>query len=603
MKQRLSSAKYKHSTLNFQLSTVLLMVVLFASPLKAQVKIGDVVNPQSYSIVEIDTTQYKGGLRMPQLTTFQRDSIGGILKQATNQVAGKGLVIFNTDTKCLEFWNGSTWISLCSDILGSNTIQLTSAANTEIACSGSVITPITVTVANTITLTSDAGTDAQTIAVENAITDITYSTTGATGATFDGLPSGITGSWSNNAVTITGTPVAVGVFNYTVTLTGGCGASATGTITVSPALTTFTDVMYDFQTQQLEAYPSTGITSYRWQVSQTSNENDFVDISGAPDSNFYTIPAQFATNQPGANASAKTDSLFFRCILTAASGDVVTNGLNMLFIRTNTPGYGTDGNGVRYLTIQKGLNGVNTPATTGSIKIALLNLGASEGNDAGDWGDLYQWGRVKDGHEHVIWSKDAGHVNTIAPFNNGTTPDTISKDLLGTVTYTNYPTVSTDKNWGQIPAASSGYGEFIKSSEDWGAGSPVAQSRWGDGTNNRPASEITWTHPSNNPCPSGWRIPSIWNWWNIYGGTGNDTSLNSSSVSTVNNWYWRATSNNAVGGAIITNASGEKVFLPALGYRFYTDGTLVSTSGIIVAVCHLRRTASMPITCLLASLA
>jgi len=34
-------------------------------------------------------------------------------------------------------------------------------------------------------------------------------------------------------VTISGTPTASGTFNYTVTLTGGCGTTATGTITVN----------------------------------------------------------------------------------------------------------------------------------------------------------------------------------------------------------------------------------------------------------------------------------------------------------------------------------------------------------------------------------
>ncbi|MEK7227213.1 MAG: hypothetical protein AAB221_16225, partial [Bacteroidota bacterium] len=60
--------------------------------------------------------------------------------------------------------------------------------------------------ANTITLTSAAGTDAQTVCVNTAITNITYSTTGATGATFSGLPAGVTGSWAANVVTISGTP-------------------------------------------------------------------------------------------------------------------------------------------------------------------------------------------------------------------------------------------------------------------------------------------------------------------------------------------------------------------------------------------------------------
>ena len=73
------------------------------------------------------------------------------------------------------------------------------------------------------------------------LTNITYATTGATGASFSGLPSGITGNWASNVVTISGSPTASGVFNYTVTMTGGCPGgtnTASGTITVKPSPTT-----------------------------------------------------------------------------------------------------------------------------------------------------------------------------------------------------------------------------------------------------------------------------------------------------------------------------------------------------------------------------
>ncbi|WP_379855865.1 LamG-like jellyroll fold domain-containing protein [Flavobacterium xylosi] len=96
---------------------------------------------------------------------------------------------------------------------------------------------ITVTPNNTITRTSAVGTDAQTRCINTAITNITYSTTGATGATFIGLPTGVTGNWAANVVTISGSPsVSVASpYNYSVTLTGGCGnAIATGSITVNP---------------------------------------------------------------------------------------------------------------------------------------------------------------------------------------------------------------------------------------------------------------------------------------------------------------------------------------------------------------------------------
>jgi hypothetical protein len=94
---------------------------------------------------------------------------------------------------------------------------------------------ITVTPNNTVSLTSAAGTNAQTVCINTAITNITYATTGATGATVTGLPAGVTGTWLANVVTISGTPTASGPFTYTVTLTGGCGViTTTGTITVTP---------------------------------------------------------------------------------------------------------------------------------------------------------------------------------------------------------------------------------------------------------------------------------------------------------------------------------------------------------------------------------
>jgi hypothetical protein len=88
---------------------------------------------------------------------------------------------------------------------------------------------------NSIHLTSPGGTDAQSVCINTAITNITYATTGATGATVTGLPAGVTGSWLTNVDTISGTPIAEGPFTYTVTCTGGYGLiTATGTITVRP---------------------------------------------------------------------------------------------------------------------------------------------------------------------------------------------------------------------------------------------------------------------------------------------------------------------------------------------------------------------------------
>jgi hypothetical protein len=92
---------------------------------------------------------------------------------------------------------------------------------------------ITVKGANTILLSSAAGTDAQSICAKSALNPILYQTTGATGATFSGLPLGVKGAWANNVVTLSGNPYVAGFSNYTVTLTGGCKVvTAKGSIKV-----------------------------------------------------------------------------------------------------------------------------------------------------------------------------------------------------------------------------------------------------------------------------------------------------------------------------------------------------------------------------------
>ena len=98
---------------------------------------------------------------------------------------------------------------------------------------------ISVNSLSTISLSSAAGTDGQSICNNNAITHINYAIGGgATSAlvTSGALPPGVTGVYSAGVFTISGTPTAPGLFNYTVTATGPCNnVSMSGTITVNPS--------------------------------------------------------------------------------------------------------------------------------------------------------------------------------------------------------------------------------------------------------------------------------------------------------------------------------------------------------------------------------
>jgi len=98
-----------------RISIILLIATLFALPVKAQVKIGENTSPKSFSILEL--VSKNSGLRLPQLTTEERDNITLIwtAPNADQSIvkAARGLVIYNKTKDCLEFWNSSEWISLC----------------------------------------------------------------------------------------------------------------------------------------------------------------------------------------------------------------------------------------------------------------------------------------------------------------------------------------------------------------------------------------------------------------------------------------------------------------------------------------------------------
>lgn len=98
---------------------------------------------------------------------------------------------------------------------------------------------IDVTANATLSLSSAAGTDAQTVCMNSPITNITYSVGGSgTGGSVSGLPAGVTGTYSAGVITIEGAPSVSGTFNFTVSTTGPCVTpSGAGTIIVNAAPT------------------------------------------------------------------------------------------------------------------------------------------------------------------------------------------------------------------------------------------------------------------------------------------------------------------------------------------------------------------------------
>ncbi len=70
----------------------------------SQVSIGTDSAPKDYCVLEMKGI---GGLRLPNLTVEERNEL-----ESTLDADASGLVIYNKDENCFEFWNGNVWISL-----------------------------------------------------------------------------------------------------------------------------------------------------------------------------------------------------------------------------------------------------------------------------------------------------------------------------------------------------------------------------------------------------------------------------------------------------------------------------------------------------------
>jgi hypothetical protein len=87
------------------------------------------------------------------------------------------------------------------------------------------VTPVTPCTLNTATTAEEIPTLNLNTSYNGPSTIVIATTTGARGiGTATGLPTGMTATWVNGYIVISGTPMAAGTFNYTIPLTGGCGS-------------------------------------------------------------------------------------------------------------------------------------------------------------------------------------------------------------------------------------------------------------------------------------------------------------------------------------------------------------------------------------------
>ena len=249
---------------------------------------------------------------------------------------------------------------------------------TQVSLSGS----ITVNALPTITLTTAASTSTQTVCANSAIANITYTLGGsATGATLTGtLPAGVTGTYATGVFTITGTPTATGVFNFTITSLSPCtNVSLSGTISVNAAPTiTLTSLT---PTTSQTVCNNTAITNITYSIGGSGNGAAVTatlppGVTGAFNTGVFTISGTPNT----AGTFNYTVSTVSPCANVSLSGTITV--LPQPTITTSTPTTQTVCSNITISSMLYTLGGSATNATvTGTLPTGVTgSYDATTGN-------------------------------------------------------------------------------------------------------------------------------------------------------------------------------------------------------------------------------
>lgn len=120
-------------------------------------------NPDPSAILDASSTSK--GLLPPRMTSAQRDEISS---------PSEGLMIYNTDDKCLQFFQGLAWYSTCSGIIMPNPVlgsEFNNGFESNNSCTSNLISVTPCSLISGATINDDL----------NTTTGVEYDWTGATG--------------------------------------------------------------------------------------------------------------------------------------------------------------------------------------------------------------------------------------------------------------------------------------------------------------------------------------------------------------------------------------------------------------------------------------
>lgn len=199
-------------TLKTNFLVLLILIGIDFSSFAQERSVGiNTLTPNAGAALEVFSTSK--GLLPPRLTTTQRDAINP--KPA-------GLMVYNSDLNCLQYWNGTKWIGQCSN-LGSGDFKDCSAG----ALSGTYEKGVVTTALNTLTLSVMVTELGPWSAFSDVVNGISFSGNGTFNAT---------GVQDIRLIAI-GTPIASGDFTFKLKMDAStCSKSITFKDPLAPDL-------------------------------------------------------------------------------------------------------------------------------------------------------------------------------------------------------------------------------------------------------------------------------------------------------------------------------------------------------------------------------
>jgi len=429
---------------------ILLPLLFGTAKMGAQVTIGADDAPHSFSVLEL-VAKYKaspdafGGLRLPQMTTDERNSLTGL-----SDPEAFGLTIYNTDINCVQFWNSVKWISFCEGETPPTPPEKDESGAYSIngkACIDVVMSDMEAPCMDKAARTSFTLTDPATQSFD-------YIFKNPTGEPYDDLTFSVI-----DPSNLIATETFDGIDKFTITFVSNTRNLAEGL-----------NKDYALKVKIIATF--------------TNNNNDKV-----------YVPLEISIQDCSCGCPVKkseTEWLTFMCY-------------NM----------GADPN----MSIQE--------------QMAY----SSTDTDTTVYGWLYQWGRKADGHQRR------------SPQNNYPTNDNTSE-------CSNVSGTAFDDN-GQVVSTHAAYTKFIKVDCY-----PGGTGDWRD-----PQEDNLWNHTTalgqaNNPCPSGWRVPTQQDWTDVR----NNNYIEDSFTTTTGTRGIEIRPNGA--------PTPTTLFLPAGGGRSFLNGAL-----------------------------